>query len=136
MKKATGPYPSLTVDGRGASVVPNAGVVLLLRTAQSVGLTAALTNALRPWQRPLARHRPGKVVLDLAVALAVGGDCLADISQLRAAPEVFGSVASDPTVSRPRWRRSPPPAPPRGRGPGHWLAPRRPTTAPTRGRRW
>jgi Transposase DDE domain group 1 len=100
VKKATGPYPSLTVDGRGASVVPNAGMVLLLRTAQSVGLTAALTNALRPWQRPLARHRPGKVVLDLAVALAVGGDCLADISQLRAAPEVFGSVASDPTVSR------------------------------------
>src|SRR4051812_12112190 len=55
---------------------------------------------LRPWQRPLARHRPGKVLLDLAVALAVGGDCLADIAQLRAAPEVFGPVASDPTVSR------------------------------------
>src|SRR4051812_44954127 len=55
---------------------------------------------LRPWQRPLARHRPGKVLLDLAVALAVGGDCLADIGQLRAAPEVFGPVASDPTVSR------------------------------------
>src|SRR4051812_32414203 len=55
---------------------------------------------LRPWQRPLARHRPGKVLLDLAVALAVGGDCLADIDQLRAAPEVFGPVASDPTVSR------------------------------------
>ncbi|SHN88902.1 Transposase DDE domain [Geodermatophilus obscurus] len=40
------------------------------------------------------------MVLDLTVALAVGGDCLADISQVRAAPEVFGSVASDPTVSR------------------------------------
>jgi hypothetical protein len=30
----------------------------------------------------------------------VGGDCLADLAQLRAAPEVFGPVASDPTVSR------------------------------------
>jgi hypothetical protein len=39
-------------------------------------------------------------VLDLAVSLAIGGDCLADIAQLRAAPEVFGPVASDPTVSR------------------------------------
>jgi hypothetical protein len=36
----------------------------------------------------------------LAVSLAVGGDCLADLAQLRAAPEVFGPVASDPTVSR------------------------------------
>ncbi len=36
----------------------------------------------------------------MAVSLAVGGDCLADLAQLRAAPEVFGSVASDPTVSR------------------------------------
>jgi hypothetical protein len=100
VKKTTGPYPCLTVDGRGASVVPNAGAVLLLRTAETVGLTGALIEGLRPWQRPLARHRPGKMLLDLAVALAVGGDCLADIGQLRAAPEVFGPVASDPTVSR------------------------------------
>jgi hypothetical protein len=40
------------------------------------------------------------VLLDLAVSLAIGGDCLADVAQLRAAPEVFGPVASDPTVSR------------------------------------
>jgi hypothetical protein len=53
-----------------------------------------------PWRRPTARHDPGKVLLDLAVSLAVGGDCLADVAQLRAAPEVFGAVASDPTVSR------------------------------------
>src|SRR4051812_2099818 len=30
----------------------------------------------------------------------MGGDCLADIAQLRAHPQVFGPVASDPTVSR------------------------------------
>lgn len=35
-----------------------------------------------------------------AISLALGGDCLADIAQLRAHPEVFGPVASDPTVSR------------------------------------
>jgi hypothetical protein len=80
--------------------VPNAGTVLLLRTAETVGLTTALSESVRPWRRPLARHDPGKVLLDLAVSLAVGGDCLADVDQLRAAPEVFGAVASDPTVSR------------------------------------
>jgi hypothetical protein len=80
--------------------VPNAGAVLLLDTAEVVGLDAALSEAVRPWRRPLARHDPGKVLLDLAVSLAVGGDCLADLAQLRAAPEVFGPVDSDPTVSR------------------------------------
>lgn len=32
--------------------------------------------------------------------LALGGDCLADIALLRAEPDVYGLVASDPTVSR------------------------------------
>ena len=32
--------------------------------------------------------------------LAVGGDCLADVSSLRAEPEVYGPVVSDPTISR------------------------------------
>jgi len=100
VKKRSGRYPSLAVDGQGASVVPNAGAVVLLRTAEAVGLTAALSQAVAPWRRPLARHDPGKILLDLAVSLAVGGDCLADLAQLRAAPEVFGAVASDPTVSR------------------------------------
>ena len=100
MKKTTGPYPTSTVDGTGSSVVPHAGSTVLLRTAQAVGLTTALSGALAPWRKPLARHDPGKIVLDLAVSLAIGGDCLADLAQLRAAPEVFGSVASDPTVSR------------------------------------
>jgi hypothetical protein len=45
-------------------------------------------------------HDPGKILLDLAVAVALGGDCLADIGMLRAEPAIFGAVASDPTVSR------------------------------------
>ncbi|MER6169632.1 IS1380 family transposase, partial [Streptomyces violaceorubidus] len=34
------------------------------------------------------------------LAVALGGDCLADVGLLRAEPAVFGPVASDPTVSR------------------------------------
>jgi hypothetical protein len=45
-------------------------------------------------------HDPAKVLLDLALGLAVGGDCLADVAVLRSEPRVFGLVASDPTVSR------------------------------------
>ena len=36
----------------------------------------------------------------LAVMLADGGDCLADIAVLRQQPDLFGGVASDPTVWR------------------------------------
>ncbi|MDV6278784.1 IS1380 family transposase, partial [Rhodococcus erythropolis] len=40
------------------------------------------------------------ILLDLALSLAVGGDCLADIATLREQPALFGPVASDATVSR------------------------------------
>jgi hypothetical protein len=100
VKKRSGLYPRLTVHGAGRKVVPGAGGVLLTRTASTVGLDAALSAALTPWRRPFARHDPGKIVLDLALSLAMGGDCLADVAQLRAHPQVFGPVASDPTVSR------------------------------------
>ncbi|BDB61754.1 IS1380 family transposase [Rhodococcus sp. RDE2] len=100
MSKSTSPYPHLSASATGTGVVSHAGAVLLLRTAEKTGLAAALTTELAPYRKPLARHDPGKIVLDLATALALGGDCLADIAQLRAHPEVFGQVASDPTVSR------------------------------------
>lgn len=46
------------------------------------------------------RARSGQDLLDVALAVALGGDCLADVGMLRAEPGLFGSVASDPTVSR------------------------------------
>jgi hypothetical protein len=73
---------------------------LLLRTAAVSGLDAALSARLRT--RPLrrARHDSGKVVLDLAVAIALGGDCRADLAVVRAQPQLFRPVTSGPTVSR------------------------------------
>src|SRR3954454_9513204 len=100
VRNRSGLYPRLAVDGQGKKVVSGAGGVLLTRTAVTVGLDAGLSTAMRPWRRPLTRHAPGKVLLDLAISLARGGDCLADIAQLRAHPQVFGPVASDPMVSR------------------------------------
>ena len=60
----------------------------------------AWTAALERWRQPRAVHSPGKIITDLAVAVALGGDCLADVAMLRAQPELFGPVASDPVVSR------------------------------------
>ncbi len=100
MSKSTSLYPSLSVDTTGRGVVSHAGAITLLRTAERTGLAAGLSAALAPWRKPLATHDPGKILLDLAVAVALGGDCLADLALLREEPRVFGSVASDPTVSR------------------------------------
>ena len=46
---------------------------MLTRTATRTGLTSALS----PWRRPGAVHDPAKVLLDMAVSVAAGGDCLA-----------------------------------------------------------
>ena len=59
-----------------------------------------MSQALLPWRSVRAWHDPGKIITDLAVAVALGGDCMADMAVVRAQPGLFGPVASDPTVSR------------------------------------
>ncbi len=100
MKHLTGSYPHVRVHGDGRQVVSQAGSVLLVETVRKTGLDQAVSAALAPWRRPRAIHDPGKVLLDVALAVALGGDCLADVAMLRCEPSVFGPVASDPTVSR------------------------------------
>jgi Transposase DDE domain group 1 len=92
--------PWLRVVASGESLISSAGAVLLLQTARVTGLDRLLGKRLAPWRLPLAIHDPGKIVLDLALAVALGGDCAADIAAVRAQPGLFGLVASDSTVSR------------------------------------
>ncbi|MFF6996954.1 IS1380 family transposase, partial [Streptomyces sp. NPDC008313] len=100
MKKRIGSYPRVRIEGGGRAVVSQAGGVMLVETVRKAGLDTAISTALTPWRKARAAHDPGKVLLDVALAVASGGDCLADVGMLRAEPAVFGSVASDPTVSR------------------------------------
>ncbi|MCA2277166.1 MULTISPECIES: IS1380 family transposase [Mycobacterium] len=88
------------VEAGRESLISSTGAALLVQTAQVSGLTSVLSDQLRSWRAPRSVHDPGKMVLDLAVAIALGGDCLADAALLRAQPELFGAVASDPTISR------------------------------------
>jgi hypothetical protein len=89
---------AVSADGRG--LVSQAGAVLLWETMRVTGLGRGLSENLARWRAPRAVHDPGKVVADLAAAVALGGDCLADIAVLREQPELAGPVASDPVVSR------------------------------------
>ena len=73
---------------------------MLFATAAASGLVVGLSHAVGSWRPARAVHDPGKTVLDLAVAIALGGDCLADVAVLRAQPKLFGTVASDPSIGR------------------------------------
>jgi hypothetical protein len=90
----------ITVSADGAGLVSQAGGLLLTQALRVTGLDCGLDTARERWRPARAVHSPGKMVTDLAVALALGGDCLADVALLRAQPELFGPVASDPVVSR------------------------------------
>jgi Transposase DDE domain group 1 len=47
-----------------------------------------------------SRHDPGRVLIDLAVMLADGGEAISDLGVLRDQPELFGAVASTATAWR------------------------------------
>lgn len=85
-------------DGDG--LVSHAGAALLAEAADRLGLTAALSRALAPMRERRSRHDPGRVVRDLVVMLADGGDCLADLRAVRDQQPLFGAVASDATAFR------------------------------------
>ena len=85
-------------DGDG--LVSHAGAALLVEAADRLGLTGALSRALAPMRERRGKHDPGRVVRDLAVMLADGGDCLSDLRAVRDQAPLFGPVASDATAFR------------------------------------
>ena len=98
--KNSGLYPVVGVESGDVPAVGLAGARLLTETSRVTGLGDELSRVLSAWRRSWAVHDPGKIILDLAVCVALPGRCLSDLSLLRCEKEVFGPVASDPTVSR------------------------------------
>jgi len=88
----------VTADGEG--LVSHAGSALLTEVADETGLTRALRMGLAGMRERRSGHDPGRVVRDLAVMLADGGDCLADLGAVRDQAPLFGAVASDSTAFR------------------------------------
>jgi hypothetical protein len=92
--------PSLVLDPGRESLISSSGGLLLREVVRSSRIDRLLSVGLAPWQSRRTVHDPGKVLVDLATAVALGGDCAADLAVVRSQPELFGAVASDPTVSR------------------------------------
>ncbi len=100
MVQREGLVDKLVVTADGAGQVGHAGSALLAGAADRVGLTRALSAAMAPTRERRSAHDPGVVLRDLAVMLADGGDCLADMGALRDQVDLFGQVASDSTAFR------------------------------------
>jgi hypothetical protein len=100
MVKREGLVDKLHVTADGSGQVSHAGSALLAGVADRVGLTRALSGAMAPTRQRRSAHDPGLVLRDLAVMLADGGECLADLGALRDQLDLFGGVASDSTAFR------------------------------------
>jgi Transposase DDE domain group 1 len=88
----------VTADGEG--LVSHAGVVLLVELADRLGVTAALSRALAGTRERRSAHDPGRVLRDVAVMLADGGDCVTDMDACQGQERLFGARASETTTHR------------------------------------
>jgi hypothetical protein len=91
---------TVEVRSDGEGLVSHAGSALLAGAADKTGLTRALSRQLRRLRRRAGGHEPGRVIRDLAVVLADGGDCLSDLATISDQAALFGAVASRSTAFR------------------------------------
>ena len=93
--------PVITTDGIG--VVSHAGTVLLAELADRIGLTVLLSEATNGLRERRAGHDPGRVLIDVAVAIADGAVTISDVQALADQEGLHGpagSVASTCTIWR------------------------------------
>jgi hypothetical protein len=94
----TGWLKGLRVTAGGTGVVSHAGVTLIRALSEATGLTGGLSLALA--SERLLVHDRGRVLADLACAIADGGEAISDFRVIGDQQELFGPVASVPTVWR------------------------------------
>jgi hypothetical protein len=98
--QATTTRPTIIATADGEGVVSHAGSRLLADVADRTTLTAQLSEALDGLRKPRARHDPGRVLIDMAVAVTDGATTIADVAVLADQAVLFGLVASDSTCWR------------------------------------
>ena len=74
---------------------------MLTETARVLGVVQALETELAGFARPQAVHHAGKAIADLAVMLAAGGVCPADVLMLRVRPHAQSAPAASVEIRIP-----------------------------------
>jgi hypothetical protein len=69
--KTTGFYPVPRAGIADIRAVGHGGGALLTSTVLASGLDVAMSQALGPWRKAWAIHDPGKILIDLALTLAL-----------------------------------------------------------------
>ena len=95
---ATGWLKGLQVTADGTGIVPHAGVVLIRVLADNTGLTGGLSKALASPR--LLVHDRGRVLVDLACAIADGATVISDFRVMTGQDGLSGLVASVPAAWR------------------------------------
>src|SRR5664279_1674138 len=80
--KTTTALSKITVTSDRDGVVSHAGSRLLADLAEVSGLASAYSEAMAGARRRLAGHDPGRVLADLAVMIASGGERISDLAVL------------------------------------------------------
>lgn len=96
--KATGWLKGLRVTADGTGIVSHAGVALVRARPDNTGLTAGLSKALA--SRRLLVHDRGRVLADLACAIADGAEVISDFRVIGDQADLFRLAASVPTSWR------------------------------------
>jgi hypothetical protein len=91
---------TVEVAADGAGLVSHAGAALLVELADRAGLTGALSEAMALTRERRSAHDPGRVLRDVAVMLADGGDCVTDMAAYEGQERLFGARASETTTHR------------------------------------
>jgi hypothetical protein len=80
------------VEAGRESLTSSAGAALLLQTRTPADWRRGV-GGLSPWRSGRSLHEPGKTVLDLAGAIPLGGDCLADAAVVSTSLNLRADVA-------------------------------------------
>jgi hypothetical protein len=97
---ATKAVERLVVTEGDTQVASLAGLHLLGEIADRAGLSSGYSAAV-PWQGERAPgHDRGRLLAQVTIMLAGGGECVSDMAALRDQPDLFGEVASAATIWR------------------------------------